>query len=193
MRKRVLLMILGLALVIAASQTARAQLISVKTCGETLGASGEYVLKNDLNCNSPTGDINAVLITASNVTFHLAGHTISSSVCDLNRTVIGIFVVGGTTNVKIDGGNVSGFNSGVQLSASNSTVRGMKITGACLFGIGVQSDGNHIETNTLSGNSTGVLLLNATNAHVRSNYLWNNVSAGAAISGSTCIRTAGGK
>ena len=155
----------------------------VTTCGQTLDMAGEYVLMNDLNCTA-TGDFDGVRITASNVTFHLAGHTISSPVCDLSRNITGIFVVGGITNVRIDGGNVSGFNDGIQLSASNSTVKGMKVSGACASGIGVQGANNRVEKNTASGNVDGVLLVNAVNSFVRCNYLSGN-TRGATLSGST--------
>lgn len=176
-------MLFGLVLVFATSQTAQAQLNPVTTCGQPLDAAGEYVLMNDLNCTSATGDVIGVQITASNVTFHLAGHTISSPVCDLNRNITGIFVVGGITNVKIDGGNVSGFNDGIQLSASNSSVKGMTVTGACASGIGVQGANNRIEKNTATGNGDGVLLLSTTAAIVRANNLSDNTRAGVVVSG----------
>jgi parallel beta-helix repeat protein len=157
--------------------------VQVTTCGQTLGSPGEYILANDLACTGATGDVVGVRITASNVTFHLAGHTISSSVCDLSRTVIGVFVEGGITNVKVDGGNVSGFNSGVQLSASNSKVKGLTVTGACLFGIGVQGDSNRVETNVVTASgSDGIILSPATRAVIRSNHCTGNTRAGVALS-----------
>jgi len=172
-----------LALVVAAAQKTSAQLQPVTTCGQTLAAAGEYVLMNDLNCSAPTGDITGVEISASNVVFHLAGHTISSSICDLSRNVNGIFAFGGLTNVRIDGGNVSGFNDGIVLSSSISIVKGVKVTGACAFGFAVQGANNRIEKNTASGNGDGVLLLSTTGTIVRANDLSGNLRNGLGISG----------
>jgi parallel beta-helix repeat protein len=167
----------------AASQSAQAQPIHVTTCGQTLSVAGEYMLMNDLNCTAATGDFDGVRITASNVTFHLAGHTISNPDCDQSRNITGIFVVGGITNVKIDGGNVSGFNDGVVLSSSNSSVKGMKVTGACLSGIHVQGVNNRVEKNSATGNGDGVSLLSTKNATVRCNYLSGNTRNGVTVSG----------
>ena len=155
----------------------------VTTCGQTLGTAGEYLLMNDLTCAAPMGDFDGVRITASNVTFHLGGHTISSSVCDDSRNVTGIFVVGAITNVKIDGGKVSGFNDGIQLSSSNSRVAGMTVTGACVSGIGVQGDNNEVTANIVTGSgSDGILLSPATRAAIRGNHCTGNTRAGVALS-----------
>src|SRR5262245_24999583 len=79
---------------------------AVITCGQVLDQPGEYVLTTNLDCSGGAGDYNGVAITASNVNFHLAGHTIASSDCDTNRNISGIAVAGGITNVKIDGGAI---------------------------------------------------------------------------------------
>lgn len=183
MRTRSLLMIFGLVLVFSASQKTQAQLIPVTTCGQNLSAAGEYVLMNDLNCIAPTGDFDGVRITASNVVFHLAGRTISSPVCDQSRNITGIFVIGGITNVQVDGGNVSGFNDGIVLSSSNSSVNGMQVSGACQSGIGVQSTNNRLEKNTVTGNGDGVSLVSTRNTIVRCNYFSNNTRNGVTVSG----------
>ena len=57
-------------------------------CAQTLGTAGEYVLTGDLNCSGTFG--NGINITASNVIFHLAGHTISSTDCDLTKAISGL-------------------------------------------------------------------------------------------------------
>jgi parallel beta-helix repeat protein len=183
MRSRYLLMVFGLTLAFAALQTAQAQLIPVTNCGQTLDAPGEYVLMNDLSCEQASGDFDGVRITASNVTFHLAGHTISSSVCDPSRNVTGIFVVGGITNVKIDGGNVSGFNDGIVLSASNSSVTGVKVTGACQSGIHVQGTNNLVENNTATDNGDGISLISTKRTIVHCNNLSDNLRTGVVVSG----------
>src|SRR5262245_47357864 len=51
---------------------------SVTACGQVLNWPGEYVLTTNLDCSGGAGDYNGVTITASNVNFHLAGHTIAS-------------------------------------------------------------------------------------------------------------------
>jgi parallel beta-helix repeat protein len=183
MKTRILLMILNLAVMAFFSQTARAQPEPVTTCGQELGTAGEYVLDNDLDCTGTSGDYNGVTISASNVVFHLAGHTISSSDCDTTRNISGIFVAGGLSGVKIDGGTLSGFNDGVLLSASNSRVDGMTVRNACVFGIVVGGANNRVETSivTASG-SDGIILSPSTGSVISSNYSSGNVRAGVALS-----------
>lgn len=182
MKKNFLLSLLGLIMIYAFSQNANAAPISVSTCGETLTtAGGEYVLANNLNC-SGAGDFNGVTIAASNVTFHLAGRTISSDVCDLTRNISGIFVVGGLTNVKIDGGTVIGFNDGIVLSSSNSRVEGMTVSNACSFGILVGGENNRVETSRVSASGDGIALSPATGARITSNDVSGNVRGGVMLS-----------
>jgi parallel beta-helix repeat protein len=181
MMKRIFLMVFGFMLTVGLAQNARALPMDVTTCGQTLAAAGEYVLANNLNC-SGAGDYNGVTITASNVTFHLAGRTISSNDCDLNRNLSGIFVAGGLTGVKIDGGRVSGFNDGIVLSSSNSFVEGMTVRNACAFGIAVQGAHNQINTNTVTASGDGVALAPSDDSRVFSNNLSGNNRAGILIS-----------
>src|ERR1700722_3995072 len=101
----------------------------VTTCGQTLNRSGEYQLAKNLNCSSTFA--NGVTINASNVVLHLASFSISSSDCNLNKDINGIFVGGGLTGVRIDGGTVKGFNDGIVLSSSNSSIAGTAVQGAC--------------------------------------------------------------
>jgi parallel beta-helix repeat protein len=155
----------------------------VTTCGQVLDQAGEYVLTTDLDCSGTPGDYNGVTITASDVVFHLAGHTISSSDCDLGRNISGIAVVGGITGVKIDGGVVAGFNDGVVLASSDSRVKGITVKNACLFGIAVQGENNRVETNVVTGSgSDGIMLSPATGAVIASNYSSGNKRSGVAIS-----------
>ena len=157
--------------------------IPVTTCGQILDQAGEYVLTTDLDCSGTSGDYNGVTITANNVGFHLAGHTISSSDCDLGRNISGIAVAGGLSGVKIDGGTVIGFNDGVLLASSNSRVEGMTVKNACVFGIVVQGVENLVETNVVMGSgSDGIILSPASKAVIASNYSSGNKRAGVAIS-----------
>lgn len=167
----------------AEAQSDRCHPTPVTACGQVLSAAGEYVLTTDLNCTGTPGDYNGVTITASNVVLHLAGHTISSSDCDLTRNISGIFVAGGITGVKIDGGTVNGFNDGIVLSSSHSAVEGMTVRNACEFGIAVQGEKNRVETNVVTGSgSDGIILSPATDTVISSNYCSGNKRAGVALS-----------
>lgn len=183
MKTRILLTILNLVVVATLSQTAQAQPTPVTTCGQTLSIAGEYVLSNNLNCAGTSGDYNGVTITASNVVFHLAGRTISGTDCDINRNIIGIFVAGGLSGVKIDGGTVKGFNDGILLSSSNSSVEGMTVRSACIFGILVGGENNRVETSVVTGSGTdGIILSPSRGSVITSNYSSGNVRAGIALS-----------
>ena len=152
----------------------------VDGCGQTLSVPGEYVLTGDLPC---TGAVSGVRIASSNVTFHLAGHTISNATCDDSQTFAGIFVNGGTSNVEVEGGTVQGFNDGIVLSSSHSRVRGMTVQNACAFGILVQGANNRVLTNVVTGSgSDGIILSPATGAIIAANYCTGNKRAGVALS-----------
>jgi parallel beta-helix repeat protein len=149
-------------------------------CPQELSAPGEYVLTGDLAC---TGAVSGVIITASNVVFHLAGHTISSTTCDLSETFGGIFVQGGISGVRIDGGAVSGFNDGIILSSSNSRVVGMTVMNACVFGITVSGRNNWLEKNVVTTSGVdGIALGQASRTRVISNDISGNVRLGVDIS-----------
>ena len=157
----------------------------VTTCGQVLDAAGEYVLVADLNCTGMPGDYNGITITASNVALHLGGHTVSSSDCDLARNISGIFVAGGVTDVRIDGGVVIGFNDGVVLSSSRSRVAGMTVKNSCVSGIHVQGEKNRVETNVVTGSgSDGIALFPASHSVISSNYSSGNKRGGVALSAS---------
>jgi parallel beta-helix repeat protein len=149
----------------------------VTACGQTLSAPGEYILATNLDCSGTMA--NGVNIAASNVAFHLAGHTISSTDCDSTKGITGISTLGGLTKVRIDGGTVKGFNDGIALVSSNSRVAGVIVTNACIFGIAVQGANNQVDTSvvTLSG-LDGIGLQVATNTHIVSNDISGNVRLG---------------
>jgi hypothetical protein len=176
-----LLLGLAAALLLAATPARALVLTPVTICGQTLASPGAYILAADLDCSGTLAS--GVNITASNVIFHLAGHTLSSTDCSQTQTVYGIFVVGGITNVRIDGGTVKGFTDGIVLSSSNSRVRGMTVTSACLFGIAVQGQNNQVDTSvvTLSG-LDGIGIGAASGTHIVSNDISGNVRVGVDIS-----------
>jgi parallel beta-helix repeat protein len=150
----------------------------VTTCGQTLSASGEYALAGDLDCSSTTN--NGATITASNVIFHLAGHTLVGACTSGDG---GIVVNPGISGVQIDGGTVSGFNDGIVLHSSASRVRGMTVTGACAFGIAVSGQNNRIETNVVTASGIdGIGLGAASGTIVAANHIHGNVRVGVDIS-----------
>jgi len=150
-------------------------------CAQTLGTSGEYVLTGDLDCSGTFG--NGINITASNVIFHLAGHTISSTDCDLTRNISGISVPEGSSNVLIDGGTVSGFNDGILLYSSSSRVRGMKATGACAFGMAISGQDNQVDTSVVTGSQgDGIGIGSASGILITANDISGNFRVGVDIS-----------
>src|SRR6266850_1145063 len=130
---------------------ASAQSTAVDTCGQQLSAPGNYHLTGDLSCST-----DGVVITASDVSFTLAGYTISGvssrDSCDVDQPQLGVRVEPGTSNVRVSGGTVTGFVDGVMLYGSNSRVSAMTITNNRVFGITVSSDGNTVHSNILRRN-----------------------------------------
>jgi parallel beta-helix repeat protein len=171
------------AFLLMAASSARA-LTPVTTCGQTLAAPGQYVLTADLDCSGTHAS--GIDITASTVVFHLAGHTIASTDCDMDQEVYGIFVHGGLLGVRIDGGTVRGFTDGIVLSSSSSLVRGMTVTGACLFGIAVQGTGNQIDTSVVSlTRNDGIAIGPSGGNRIVSNDVSDNFRVGVEMSNST--------
>jgi hypothetical protein len=56
------------------------------------------MLATDLDCSETFA--NGLNSTASNVVFHLAGHTLSSTDCDLSKDISGIFVPGNVIRLQ---------------------------------------------------------------------------------------------
>jgi parallel beta-helix repeat protein len=157
---------------------------AVTSCGEALTVSGEYILSGDLDCSGTSA--NGINISASNVVFHLAGHTISSTDCDTTLEINGINVPPGLTNVQIDGGTVSGFNNGVVLYSSNSDLTAMIVTEACVFGVAVSGQKNRVERNAITASGVdGIGLGQAFRTVVASNDISGNTRAGVDISNSS--------
>ena len=148
---------------------AAAQSTAVDTCGQQLSAPGNYHLTGDLSCST-----DGVVITANDVSFTLAGYTISGvssrESCDVDQPQLGVRVEPGSSNVRVSGGTVNGFVDGVMLYGTNSRVSAMTITNNCVFGIAVSSDGNVVDTNAISGSGwDGIVLASASHATIRSN------------------------
>jgi parallel beta helix pectate lyase-like protein len=156
------------------------KIFHVTHCGQTLDKAGVYVLDTDLDCSGSLAD--GLVISASGVTFHLGNHTLSSTDCDMTREIYGIFVPGNIVNVKIDGGTVRGFVDGVVLSSSKSRVSAMTVTGACLFGIAVQNNGNTVTTSRVShSGGDGIGLQVATQTLITANDISDNGGFGVGL------------
>jgi len=153
----------------------------VTNCGQTLSKPGVYVLNSTLDCSGTHA--NGVTITASNVTFHLAGYTLSSTDCDKTKDINGIFVPGGISRVRIDSGTVRGFNDGIVLSSSSSRVSGMTVAGACAFGIAVQGDHNRVDTSSITSSGLdGIGFQFATHILIAENDIFDNTGFGIGFS-----------
>ena len=153
---------------------------SVTSCGQTLATPGEYLLTTDLSCDGTFA--NGIVISASDVVFHLAGHTIASSDCDATLGISGISVEGGS-GVEIEGGTVRGFNDGIALGATNSHIRGMIVTGACIFGIALSGADNQVSTSTVTQSGMdGIVIVAATGTQIRNNDISDNARVGVDIS-----------
>ena len=179
-RERIMALLLGVAGMLAISSSARA-LTKVTACGQTLGKTGQYVLAADLDCSGTLAS--GLTISASNVTLHLAGHTLSSADCDHTKNITGIAINSGITGVQVEGGTVKGFNDGISLYSANSRVSSMTITNACIFGIAVSGTNNQVDTSvvTLSG-LDGIGIGAATGTKILSNDISGNTRVGVDIS-----------
>ena len=148
---------------------------AVTACGTTIDVPGDYALANDIGpC---TG--NGVTITANDVTFDLAGHTItgvsSPASCNTGAPQVGI-TVSAADNVQISGGTVRGFVDGMDFGASNSRVGDISVSDNCVNGLVVSNAANvTVEGNSITGSGgDGLLLLNADDATVQANTIAAN-------------------
>ncbi|MFQ5668026.1 MAG: nitrous oxide reductase family maturation protein NosD [Candidatus Binatia bacterium] len=149
-------------------------------CNMTITISGQYVLTSDLACGAAPG----LEVAANDVHIDFNGHTLSGP-----GTGVGIITANGgcvgVTGLHLNGGTVTGFDTGIRLCAPASTtmnahVNGMTVTGNSLSGIHlVNSDGNHVNGNTISENistqgAVGVRLENSHNNKFNTNRLRDN-------------------
>jgi parallel beta-helix repeat protein len=162
--------------------SARADSTPVTECGQPLDAPGDYHLAQDLGPCAGHG----VVISASDVRFTLAGHTISGissqASCDLDNPQTGVWVEGSTANVRVSGGTVTGFVDGIGLYGSHSRATALRVVDNCVYGILVGGTGNRVDTSLVSGSDDGVLLCEAQEAVVTSNELVGNLRYGAVVS-----------
>jgi parallel beta-helix repeat protein len=150
----------------------------VTACGQELDTAGDYHLVSDLGpCTGP-----GVVITASDVSLTLAGHTLSGVSSQAGcEPQIGVDVRDPATNVRVAGGTVTGFADGVSLTAG-SRASALRVLDNCGFGILVAGAGARVDTSLVSGSVDGIALCNASDALVTSNDVFGNSRYGVLVS-----------
>ena len=150
-------------------------------CNMTITLPGQYVLNSDLTCGAAPG----LAVAANDVHINFNGHTLSGP-----GTGTGIITANGgacvgVTGLHLNGGTVTGFETGIKLCAPASTtmdahVNGMTVIGNSSVGIHLfNSDGNQVNGSTISGNGgtqlgVGVFLENSHNNRFNTNRLHDN-------------------
>jgi hypothetical protein len=118
-------------------------------CGDTITQS--EVLDSDIVCTEP-GSV-GVYIGASNVTLRLAGWTISNTAGG-GVGVQAVPATGEYTNLHVRKGTITGFDTGIEMTASDSSVVNIATTGpddhwrGALF---LHGDRNRAEKNSVDG------------------------------------------
>lgn len=177
------LFVSSLAAIAAASgpATARAASTPVTQCGQELSEPGDYHLAEDIGPCTGHG----VVITASQVHFTLAGHTISGvssrTSCDMENPQTGVDVRSPATGVRVSGGTVTGFVDGISLS-DGSRVTAMRVVDNCFWGVIVTGAGQ-VDTSVVSGSGNdGIGLCQAHDALVTANEVVGSARYGISIS-----------
>lgn len=143
------------------AQDATSQSVQQPILGKTvINRPGSYVLRRGINLRE-AGD--AILITASNVSLDLNGHTLAGPG---GKQGVGVRVQG-ASGVRVHGGIIARFGTGLQVSDSNNVrVEGLQIRGEDAGGpppgeVGVlivNSRAVVVERNTVSGTFLGVFV-----------------------------------
>ncbi len=200
-----LAVLLGLAVAfffLLGTTPARAGSTAVTTCGQVLGAAGEYELTRDVGPCQGDG----VVIAASGVHLTLAGHTISGvnppSVCNFKTstaTQAGVRAEGPFTDLRINGGTITGFAQDIRLVGLPTaplafTVTAMTITESCELGIAVHfAEDGLIATSVVTGNGLdGIGLVGAgvgvlQNITIEDNHISGNARFGILDEGNNII------
>ncbi len=141
--------------------------------------SGVYRLQDDVNVRSGDG----IVITASNVSLNLNGHTVSTNAGGTGR---GVAVVG-ATGVSVRNGKIGGFNANVMINGSTNVVaENLQITGRGLAPNGgpteigvliVNGRAVSFRDNVVSSVNLGIFVRGG---HSTGNRIFNNVVVGGA-------------
>jgi parallel beta-helix repeat protein len=144
------------------------------SCGSTISTAGSYALA--ANCGA------GIMITASDVTLNLNGHTMTGAGGFSDGVVVDDSgaAVGGVT---IQGpGKITGYDIGVELGGGGGGVSGSSVSGLTFtnnaWAIQLNSgSGNTVSGNTAKDNLVGGILLEAENGDTISGNAANNNSA----------------
>lgn len=182
-RRRALLFVSSLAVIAVTSGVGRAWADStpVDHCGQELDHPGDYHLAHDVGPCTGHG----VIITASDVRFTLAGHTLSgvssAGSCDMENPQTGIDMRSPATGVRVSGGTVTGFVDGISMSA-DARVTGMRVVDNCFWGVIVTGAGQ-VDASVVSGSGNdGIALCGAHDALVTANEVVRSARYGISIS-----------
>jgi hypothetical protein len=147
---------------------------------------GNYVLNHNLNVGRGDG----IIITASNVTLDLNGHTVSTSARGTGRGIL----VENARGVTVKGGGVSGFNTNINLTGTqNVRVEDLRITGDGLAPSGgpteigivlVNSWSASIQNNSISSVNLGIFVRGARST---GNRITQNVVSGGATASNNLL------
>jgi parallel beta-helix repeat protein len=167
--------------VTSAADRAWAESTPVDHCGQELDQAGDYHLAHDVGPCTGHG----VIITASDVRFTLAGHTLSgvssAGSCDMENPQTGIDMRSPATGVHVSGGTVTGFVDGISMSA-DARVTGMRVVDNCFWGVIVTGAGR-VDASVVSGSGNdGILLCGAHDALVTANEVVGSARYGISIS-----------
>jgi parallel beta-helix repeat protein len=150
----------------------------VTACGDVLSEPGNYGLTGDLlACPG-----NAIVISASNVSLKLNGHTITCG----STNGIGVRVTG-VSDVQVTNGTITGCGLGVFFSGTTeSKITHLTLNGNRVFGISlIGASNNEITANHVTENGTGIRVLrgggNRISGNVASDNFVNVFSTGIAL------------
>lgn len=131
----------------------------------TINRPGNYKLYH--NHNVASGD--AIIITASNVTLNLNGHSVTTTARGTGRGI----VVRGARGVSVKGGGVGGFNANVAVTDSQN----VQVDGLQISGDGLAPSGGPTEI--------GILLINSWACNILNNTV-SSVNLGIFVRGERC-------
>jgi hypothetical protein len=124
---------------------------NITTCGY-ITESGEYSILNDIDATSYGDD--CIVISADNVILNGNDNTITGD-SNFNCIDTGDEIYNG---LEIHNLEISGFNDGITLLTSSSSIYSNSISGGSDFGIYLDGDNNNVYDNTINdqGSSSGV-------------------------------------
>ena len=147
--------------------------VPVSSCG-ILDVKGEtYVLQQDLSSSGT-----CITITASDITLDGNGHTITGA-----DSLRGVHIREYASGVTVQNLNISGFNTGIYVTASDAQITGNTITDMVWAGIvASNSCGVTISGNTVHASKVGIEAKYSTGIKIDSNNVDSNTQNGIRVS-----------